>query len=364
LFGPREGSRCGDRADEFGVRAREVQISQATQTQSDLGPLTAWLQANVPGFTGPVELRPFDAGQSNPTYEIKTPGRSYVLRRKPAGKLLSSAHAVDREYRALAALHPAGLPVPRPYALCEDDSVLGSMFYVMEKMDGRMLRDPALPGLSPAERTGIHRSMVQTLARLHQVDLAAAGLEDFGRPGNYMARQVERWTKQYRASNAREIPAMERLIEWLPRTIPPQTRTTLIHGDYKVDNVVFHATEPRVAAVLDWELATTGEPICDLTYLLMNWVDGPIADLPDRAAQGIPSLQELLDEYCGLTGRDGLPELDWFFSYNMFRLGCIIEGIVGRVRDGTARDPNAAALADRTPKLADSAWKFAQRAGA
>jgi aminoglycoside phosphotransferase (APT) family kinase protein len=328
--------------------------------------LTAWLTANVPGFKGPVELRPFDAGQSNPTYEVKTPERSYVLRRKPAGKLLSSAHAVDREYRALAGLHPAGLPVPRPYALCEDDSVLGSMFYVMDKAEGRMLRDPLFPDQTPEARRSLHMSMVETLARLHAVDLKAVGLEDFGRPGNYMARQVERWTKQYRASNARDIPDMERLIAWLPTTIPPQTRTTLIHGDYKVDNVVFHATEPRVAAVLDWELATTGEPICDLTYLLMNWADGGIADLgpAERAARGIPEREELEAKYCQLTGRDGLPELDWFFSYNLFRLGCIIEGIVGRVREGTARDPRAAELEVRTPKLAEAAWRFAQRAGA
>ncbi|WP_293677202.1 phosphotransferase family protein [uncultured Phenylobacterium sp.] len=338
--------------------------SADTSAGDDLARLSAWLTANVPGFHGPVEMRPFDAGQSNPTYELRTPERSYVLRRKPPGRLLSSAHAVDREYRVLAALHPAGLPVPRPYALCEDDAIIGSMFYVMEKAEGRMLRDPLLPGISPEDRGAIYRSMVSTLAGLHNVDLAACGLEDFGRPGNYMARQVERWTKQYRASADREIPDMERLIEWLPRTIPPQTRTTLIHGDYKVDNVVFHATEPRVAAVLDWELATTGEPICDLTYLLMNWANGPIADLADPAGEGFPSRAELEAQYCQLTGRDGLPELDWFFSYNMFRLAAIIEGIVGRVRDGTARDPQAAALAVRTPMLAAAAWRFAQRAGA
>jgi aminoglycoside phosphotransferase (APT) family kinase protein len=339
-------------------------MSVEVASQDDLSRLSAWLEANVPGFRGPVELRPFDAGQSNPTYELRTPERSYVLRRKPPGKLLSSAHAVDREYRALAALHPAGLPVPRAYALCEGDGVLGSMFYVMEKAEGRMMRDPLLPDVSPADRGAIYRSMVSTLASLHNVDLAACGLEDFGRPGNYMARQVERWTKQYRASADREIPAMERLIEWLARTIPQQTRTTLIHGDFKVDNVVFHATEPRVAAVLDWELATTGEPICDLTYLLMNWVNGPIAELADPASQGFPSRGELEDQYCRLTGRDGLPELDWFFSYNMFRLAAIIEGIVGRVRDGTNRDPQAAALAVRTPLLAEAAWRFAERAGA
>jgi aminoglycoside phosphotransferase (APT) family kinase protein len=179
-----------------------------------------------------------------------------------------------------------------------------------------------------------------------------------------MARQVERWTKQYRASNDREIPAMERLIAWLPKTIPEQTRTTVVHGDYKLDNVMFHPREPRLVAILDWELSTLGEPLCDFTYMLLNWVWGPIADLPDPAAVGLPSRDELASAYCRLTGRDGLPELDWFFSYNLFRLAAIIEGIVGRVRDGTARDPNAAALAHRTPLMAEAAWRLAERAGA
>jgi len=333
-------------------------------TQQDLKRLETWLAAHVPGFAGPLELRAFDFGQSNPTYEIRTPARSYVLRRKPAGRLLSSAHAVDREFRVLSALGPTGLPIPRTYALCEDEAVIGGMFYVMEKADGRIFRDPLLPELPPAERRQAYVSMVETLARLHTLAPAGLGLEDFGRPGNYMARQVERWTKQYRASNDRQIPAMERLIAWLPQTIPAQTATSIVHGDYKLDNVMFHPREARLVAILDWELSTIGDPLCDFTYMLLNWVWGPIADLPEPAAAALPTRDELASAYCRLTGRDGLPELDWFFSYNLFRLAAIIEGIVGRVRDGTARDPNAAALAHRTPLMAEAAWRFAERAGA
>jgi aminoglycoside phosphotransferase (APT) family kinase protein len=326
--------------------------------------LSEWLGAHVPSFEGPLVVRPFDFGQSNPTYELRTPARSYVLRRKPVGHLLASAHAVDREFRVLSALSPTGLPVPRPYALCEDDSVIGSMFYVMEKVEGRILRDPLLADLSPVDRRAAYFSMVETLARLHGLDPQALGLEDFGRAGNYMARQVERWTKQYRASTEREIPAMERLIAWLPQTIPAQTRTGIVHGDYKLDNVMFAPSEPRLAAILDWELSTIGEPLCDFTYMLLNWVWGPIADLADPAAAGLPSRDELAAAYCRLTGRDGLPDLDWFFAYNLFRLAAIIEGIVGRAREGTARDPQAASMAERTPVMAEAAWRIAQRAGA
>jgi aminoglycoside phosphotransferase (APT) family kinase protein len=333
-------------------------------TPQDLRRLEDWIAAHVPNFAGPIEMRAFDFGQSNPTYEIRTPDRSYVLRRKPAGRLLSSAHAVDREFRVLSALSPIGLPVPRTYALCEDEAVIGGMFYVMEKAEGRIFRDPLLPELPSAERRRAYLSMVETLAGLHTLAPADLGLEDFGRPGNYMARQVERWTKQYRASNDRQIPAMERLISWLPQTIPAQTRTSIVHGDYKLDNVMFHPRDPRLVAVLDWELSTIGDPLCDFTYMLLNWVWGPIADLADPAAAGLPTQGELASAYCRLTGRDGLPELDWFFSYNLFRLAAIIEGIVGRVRDGTNRDPNAAALAQRTPLMAQAAWRFAERAGA
>lgn len=326
--------------------------------------LAPWMAENVPGYRGPLTVNAFDGGQSNPTFELVTPQRRYVLRRKPIGRLLDSAHAVEREFRVLAATHPTGLPTPRPLALCEDEAVIGSAFYVMEKVVGRIFRDPTLPGVAPEARPDLYRAAVAALAQLHALDPAALGLATFGRPGNYMARQVARWTRQYRASAARQIPAMERLIAWLPQTIPAQDRTTLVHGDFKIDNLVFAPDAPRVAAILDWELSTTGEPICDLTYLLLNWVEGPIHDLPDRAAAGIPELEALTAEYCRLTARADLPPLDWFFSYNLFRLAAIVEGVVGRAREGTARDPQAAALAERPPRLAEAAWRYAQHAGA
>lgn len=331
------------------------------QGLGDLRRLDAWMRANVDGFSGPLSARGFDGGQSNPTYELVSPARSYVLRRKPTGRLLDSAHAVDREFRVLAAVHPTGFPCPRPYALCADDSVIGTMFYVMDKVEGRIFRDPTLPDSSPEERGAAYHAMASTLAKLHALDLRACGLEDFGRPGNYMARQVRRWTQQYRASSEREIPEMERLIVWLPETLPTQDRTSLVHGDFKIDNMVFAPGAPQIAAVLDWELSTTGDPICDLTYMLLNWVEGPIHD---SAPEGAPPLEALVAEYCRLTGRDGLPDLDWFFSYNLFRLAAIIEGVVGRAREGTARSPQAASLAERPPRLAQAAWRFAQRAGA
>lgn len=330
----------------------------------ELRRLEQWMARNVPDYHGPLTASAFEGGQSNPTFELVTPQRRYVLRRKPMGRLLDSAHAVEREFRVLAATHPTGLPTPQPLALCEDEAVIGSVFYVMAKVEGRIFRDPTLPGVAPQARPDLYLAAVAALAQLHALDPTTLGLGGFGRPGNYMARQVARWTRQYRASAAREIPAMERLIAWLPQTIPAQDRTTLVHGDFKIDNLVFAPDAPRVAAILDWELSTTGEPICDLTYLLLNWVEGPIHDLPDRAAAGIPEIEALSAEYCRLTGRDGLPRLDWFFSYNLFRLAAIVEGVVGRAREGTARDPQAAALAERPPRLADAAWRYAQRAGA
>lgn len=337
---------------------------QADQNSAQWERLDRWMTDNVPGYAGPLEVRAFDAGQSNPTFELATPGRRYVLRRKPMGKLLSSAHAVDREYRVLAALAPTGFPAPVPLALCEDDGVLGSMFYVMEKVEGRILRDPTLPDVPREERRQVYLSMIEVLAKLHSFEPAELGLADFGAEGNYMARQVSRWTKQYRASAAREIPAMDRLIAWLPDTIPAQSEARLVHGDYKPDNVVFRTDAPRLASVLDWELSTIGEPMCDLTYVLMNWAEGPLMDASVRQSLGIPEADELVAEYSRLTGRARPENLDWFMAYNLFRIAAIIEGIVGRAREGTARDPRAMEMAERTPRLADAAWRFAVRAGA
>ncbi len=286
------------------------------------------------------------------------------MRRKPPGKLLPSAHAVDREYKVISALYPTGFPVARSYGLCTDDAVIGTMFYVMDMVEGRILWDQSLPAYEPEERRAIYMAKLKTLADLHNTDHQAIGLGDYGKPGNYMGRQVDRWTKQYRASETVSVPEMDRLIEWLPQTVPVQERTSVVHGDYRLDNMVLHATEPKVAAVLDWELSTLGEPLADFTYLLMNWHNGAIASIPDFTAHGIPTVEEYVEEYCRLTGRAGLPEVNWYFAYNSFRLAGILQGIVGRVRDGTANSPQAAAMADRVPSLAQATWAFAKKAGA
>jgi aminoglycoside phosphotransferase (APT) family kinase protein len=309
-------------------------------------------------------VRQFKGGQSNPTYQLVTPAKKYVMRRKPPGKLLPSAHAVDREFRVISALHPTGFPVAKPYGLCTDDAVIGTMFYVMEMVEGRILWDQSLPAYAPAERHAIHMASIRTLAALHNTDYQAVGLEGFGRPGNYMLRQIDRWTKQYKASETRHIESIERLIEWLPKTAPEDDQTTIVHADYRLDNMVFHPTEPRVAAVLDWELCTLGNPLADFSYVLMQWINGTISTIPDQKAHGIPTMEEVVAEYCRLTGRAGLPDLNWYFAYNAFRLAGILQGIVGRARDGTANSPQAAAMEERVPVLGDTAWKLAVAAGA
>jgi aminoglycoside phosphotransferase (APT) family kinase protein len=330
----------------------------------DEASLERWLKANVEGYAGPLEVRQFKGGQSNPTYQLITPDRKYVLRRKPPGKLLPSAHAVDREFKVISALHPTGFPVAKPYGLCSDDSVIGTMFYVMEMVEGRVLWDQSLPAYPPAERNAIFRAKIKTLADLHNTDYVKVGLEDYGKPGNYMARQVDRWTKQYKASETVHIPEVEKLIDWLPKTVPPQERTSIVHGDYRLDNMIFHPTESRVTAVLDWELGTLGEPLADFTYVLMNWINGTVSQIPDLKAHGIPTLDEAVEYYCSLTGREGLHDLNWFFSYNAFRLVGILQGILGRVRDGTANHPDAANMAPRVTALAQMSWAYAQKAGA
>ncbi|HEY2177868.1 MAG TPA: phosphotransferase family protein [Caulobacteraceae bacterium] len=330
----------------------------------DEGALAAWMGERVEGYAGPLGVRQFKGGQSNPTYELTTPGRKYVLRRKPPGKLLPSAHAVDREFRVIAALYPTGFPVPRPYALCEDEGVIGTMFYIMDKVEGRILWDQSLPAYAPAERHALHMAALKTLADLHNTNYEAIGLGDFGRPGNYMLRQISRWTKQYKASETRHIDEVERLIEWLPQSVPDDDQTTIVHADYRMDNEIMHPTQSRVVAVLDWELATLGNPLADFTNLLMQWVNGTVAAIADKKAYGIPTMEEYVDEYCRLTGRGGLPDLNWYFAYNSFRLAGIVQGIIGRVRDGTANSPQAAAMEERVPLLAKTAWKYARLAGA
>lgn len=330
--------------------------------------LTAWMAANVEGFAGPIEVLKFAGGQSNPTYRINAASGAYVLRRKPFGPLLPSAHAVDREYKVIAGLHPTGFPVARPYGLCTDDDVIGSWFYVMAMVEGRTIWDGSMPGAEPAFRRATYEAMIDTLAALHNTDIEAAGLSDFGKPGNYFGRQVDRWTKQYRLAETETMPLMERLIEWLPATLPPQTRTSVVHGDYRIDNMIYAPDAPKVIAVLDWELSTLGDPLADFTYVAMAWVTANggrsgVMDL-DRAALGIPELDKMVIRYCRATNRDNIPDINWYLAYNFFRLAGIIQGIKKRVIDGTASSQHARDMSERVAPLAESAWMFAQKAGA
>lgn len=334
----------------------------------DEATLDAWLAEHVEGYQGPLTLRQFKGGQSNPTYELTTPGRTYVLRRKPPGTLLPSAHAVDREFRVISALHAQGFPVARPYILCTDDSVIGSMFYVMDKVEGRVFWDLKLPDLSPAERRAIYEAQTDTLAALHRFDPDAIGLSDYGKPGNYFARQVGRWTKQYQASEIDTIEAMDRLIAFLPESQPPDGPTRIVHGDFRLDNMILAPDRAEVRAVLDWELSTLGDPMADFSYLLIAWVipatlRNGLAGA-DLEALGIPSVEETVARYAEKTGTAGPANLDWLFAYNLFRLAAICQGIAGRVRDGTAASSHARTMAAQVGPLSDAAWSFAKKAGA
>ena len=333
----------------------------------DEAALGAWLTANVEGFSGPFTLTKFPSGQSNPTYRIAATSGDYVLRRKPFGQLLPSAHAVDREYRLLSALSPLGFPVPEPLAMCSDPDVIGAIFYVMEMARGRPYADGALPDFDPATRSRMYGQLVDVLADLHSIDPAAADLSDFGKPGNYFERQVARWTRQYRDSETDYLPEMERLIAFLPETLPQQSRTSVVHGDYRIDNVVFDG-DGTLTAVLDWELATLGDPLADFSYLAMQWMmpaDGAagLAGL-DLQALGIPTLDGIVSRYSERSGVPVADKLDWYFAYNLFRLAGIVQGIKKRVIDGTASHAHAAEMAKRVPMLASAAWSFAQKAGA
>jgi len=333
----------------------------------DEASLGAWLEGNVEGFAGPFSLTKFPAGQSNPTYKISAVSGEYVLRRKPFGQLLPSAHAVDREFRLLSALSPLDFPVPRPLALCDDPDVIGAMFYIMELAKGRPYADGSLPDFDPAARRRMYEQLVDTLADLHSIDPVAADLEHFGKPGNYFERQVARWTRQYRDSQTDYVPEMERLIAFLPETLPEQSRISIVHGDYRIDNVVFDG-DGTLTAVLDWELATLGDPLADFSYLAMQWMmpaDGGagLAAL-DLAALGIPALDEIVSRYSERSDVPVADRLDWYFAYNLFRLAGIVQGIKKRVMDGTASNAQAADMAKRVPMLASAAWDFAQRAGA
>ena len=326
------------------------------------------------GFDGPLAAEQFKGGQSNPTFKLTTPRRTYVMRAKPgpAAKLLPSAHAIEREYRVMAALRPQGVPVPEMLALCEDESVIGRAFYVMSFVEGRVLWNQALPEATPAERGAIYDEMNRVIAALHRVDVAAAGLADYGKPGNYFERQIGRWGKQYVASITQPIEAMDRLIDWLPAHMPASARdeskVAVVHGDYRLDNLVFHPTEPRVLAVLDWELSTIGHPLADFSYHCMAWHIPPgafrgIGGL-DHAALGIPVERDYMRRYCERTGLATPEELarDWSFylAYNLFRMAAILQGIAKRVEDGTASSAQAKQAAAGARPLAELGWQFAQ----
>ena len=345
-------------------------MSQAAAPPIDPAALEPYLRANIADFTGAFELEPLSGGQSNPTFAIKLDGkRHYVLRKKPDGALLPSAHAVDREFRVMAALKQTEFPVPRMVLLCEDSSIIGAIFFVMEFADGRIFWDPALPGLGNAERGAVYAEMNRVIAALHTVDYARIGLADYGKPGNYFARQIARWSRQYRASETRRIDSMENLIVWLPENIPADDETTLVHGDFRLDNMIFHPTEPRIIAVLDWELSTLGHPLADFAYHMLPWRLRPdefrgMAGV-DIQSLGIPSEAEYLALYCRTTGHAAIDPCDWDFClvYNMFRLAAIRQGILRRALDGNAADPNAAEVGGRAGDTSDAAWRLVETMG-
>ena len=350
----------------------------AEQHAFDAGALAAWLERHIDGFVGPLTALQFKGGQSNPTFKLTAGSGVYVMRSKPGpvARLLPSAHAVEREYRVMKALDGRGVPVPNMLALCEDESVIGRAFYVMSFIEGRVMWDQSLPGLTPAERGAIYDEMNRVIAALHSVDVGAAGLSDFGRPGNYFERQIARWGKQYLASVTQPIEAMDRLMQWLPAHMPEsardESRVSIVHGDYRLDNLVFHASEPRVLAVLDWELSTIGHPLADFSYHCMAWHIPPgafrgIGGL-DLAALGIPSEADYVRRWCERTGL-ATPEAlaaDWNFylAYNLFRMAAILQGIAKRVEDGTAASEQARQAGAGARPLAELGWRFAQQQGA
>jgi aminoglycoside phosphotransferase (APT) family kinase protein len=333
----------------------------------DLAALERYMRANVAGFTGALEAEQFKGGQSNPTFRLTAGGRSYVMRRKPPGKLLPSAHAVDREYRVTTALAGTDVPVARTYCLCTDESVIGAMFYIMDYVEGRVLWDPLLPGMSPAGRGAIFDEMNRVIAALHRVDYASVGLAEYGKPGNYFARQLDRWSKQYKASETEKIESMDLLMEWLPKNIPPGEATSIVHGDYRLDNMIFHPSEPRVLAVIDWELSTLGHPMADFAYHMMGWrfSSTEFRGLRgcDLEALGIPNEREYFEKYMRRTGATAPSEKDWEFcmAYNMFRAAAIFQGVMARAVAGNAASAWALETGKRARPTAELGWKQVER---
>lgn len=341
--------------------ANDPEISQKIAVSDALA---AWLSQNVPGFRGPATLRKFGFGQSNPTFQLRAASRDYVLRRKPLGPLLPKAHAIEREYRVLRALRDSGVPVPVVHAYCEDSSLLGAPFFVMDFVAGRIFYDQRLPGLSAAERGRIFDGMNDAVASLHRADPFALGLEGFGRPDQFVERQVATWTRQYRASEGARCEAMERLIAWLPANLPPEQPARIFHGDLRLDNMIFHPSEPRVVALLDWELSTIGDPLADVAYHMMVWRIGAdlfrgFADL-DRPALGIPDEADYARLYCERVGRDDLPRWNFYMAFSLFRVAAILQGVWRRAQDGQASSTDAAEVGAKAHPLAEIGWRIAQ----
>lgn len=344
----------------------------AERQRFDMDALAAWLRERIDGFAGPLTVEQFAGGQSNPTFKLITPARHYVMRAKPgpAAKLLPSAHAIEREYRVMDALAASDVPVARMLALCEDEAVIGRAFYVMEHVEGRVLWDPSLPGMTRGERAAIYDEMNRVIAALHTVDVNAAGLADYGKPGNYLARQIARWSKQYEACETEPIEAMRRLIEWLPQHAPNEAghapeRVAIVHGDYRLDNLIFHPSEPRVLAVLDWELSTLGDPIVDFAYHAMAWHVDPmqfrgVAGL-ELDALGIPDETRYVERYRERTGFSIPGDWNFYLAFNMFRIAAILQGIMKRVTLGTAASAQAADAGRRARPMAELAWSYAQK---
>jgi aminoglycoside phosphotransferase (APT) family kinase protein len=339
----------------------------AEKQRFDVSRLESYLSAHVDGFSGKLEVEQFKGGQSNPTYRLSAGGKRYVMRSKPApqAKLLPSAHAVEREFRVISALGKTDIPVPRTYALCEDEGVIGRAFYIMDCVEGRVLWDQTLPGMANTERRAIYDEMNRVIAALHKIDFEAIGLADYGRPGNYFARQIGRWSKQYQASETEKIEAMDNLIAWLPNNIPAGDETAIVHGDYRLDNLIFHPAEPRILAILDWELSTLGHPLADFSYHCMSWHIAPgnfrgIGGL-DLKALGIPTEEEYVAEYCRRTGRKRIDNWDFYLAYNMFRIAGILQGIMKRAVDGTAASAHALDAGKRARPMAELGWKYAQK---
>jgi aminoglycoside phosphotransferase (APT) family kinase protein len=340
----------------------------STRLRFDQAALERYLCTRIEGFQGPLTVEQFRGGQSNPTFLLTTDaGARYVLRKKPAGVLLPSAHAVDREFRVISALDGSAVPVARPLCLCTDESVIGTMFYVMSYAAGRNFWDPTLPGMTPSERAALYDEMNRVMVALHSLDYAAAGLADYGKPGNYFARQIARWSRQYRASETERIDAMEKLLAWLPDNIPRGEETTLVHGDYRLDNMIFHRDAPRMLAVVDWELSTLGHPLADFSYHVMLWrvEAGEIRGLGglDLPALGIPTEAEYVAAYCERTGRGPIEPRVWEFcmAYNLFRIACIRQGIMKRLLEGTAASRHAHTAGSRARAAAELAWQQVER---